>query len=233
MRLSAPRSALRQRVADLLIVALAFAVGAAALGAYATFRIWQVGSQDGRHHADAIVVLGTAQYNGRPSPALAARLDHAIELYLEGDAPWFITTGGNQPGDWTTEAEVGRKYAIAHGVPADAILFENTGGTTLESMGNVRALMDEHSLRSALFVSDRSHMLRVLRLAQDQGIEAYSSPTTTSPDDQGTSWWRGAAHELGGLVQYFLFEENVNAPDLSGIPASPGPSDGSRPSAGP
>jgi uncharacterized SAM-binding protein YcdF (DUF218 family) len=208
-------------------VAVAFALGGGAALAFATFRIWQVGNQDGRHHADAIVVLGTAQYNGKPSPALAARLDHAIALYLEGDAPWFITTGGNQPGDWTTEAEVGRKYAIAHGVPEAATLFENTGGTTLESMVNVRALMAAHGLRSALFVSDRSHMLRVLRLAQDQGIEAWSSPTTTSPDDVGAAWDKAALHELGGLAEYLLIEQDTTLPNL---PASPG--DASGPASG-
>jgi uncharacterized SAM-binding protein YcdF (DUF218 family) len=205
-------------------VALAFIVGGCALTAYATFRIWQVGSQDGRRHVDAIVVLGTAEYNGRPSPALAARLDHAILLYQEGDAPYLITTGGNQPGDWTTEAEVGRKYAIAHGVPANAILFENTGGTTLQSMKNVRSIMDAHGLKTALFVSDRSHMLRVLRQAQDQGIVGWSSPTETSPDDVGAAWFHAALHELGGMAEYLFSEQDTSVPDLVSSPAaSPAP----------
>ena len=206
----------RGRMRDLLTVIVAFALGGTLLTGWTTFRIWQVGNQDGRHGADAIVVLGTAQYNGRPSPALAARLDHAIALYLEGDAKWFITTGGNQPGDWTTEAEVGRKYAIAHGVPAAAILFENTGGTTYESMVNVRALMMAHGLRTALFVSDRSHMLRVLRLARDQGIVAWSSPTETSPDDVGSAWDKAAVHELGAMAEYLLTQQDVRIPDLPG-----------------
>jgi uncharacterized SAM-binding protein YcdF (DUF218 family) len=82
-----------------LLVALAFLLGGTLLTGYATLRIWQVGQQDGRRPVDAIVVLGAAQYNGRPSGALAARLDHAIELYKEGVAPYIITTGGNLPGD--------------------------------------------------------------------------------------------------------------------------------------
>jgi uncharacterized SAM-binding protein YcdF (DUF218 family) len=202
------------RLRDLLLVVVLFALGGGIGTAYATYRIWQVGGQDGRHQADAIVVLGTAQYNGRPSPALKARLDHAIELYLEGDARWFITTGGNQPGDWTTEAEVGRKYAIANGVPAAAILFENKGGTTYESMVSVRAIMAAHGLRSALFVSDRSHMLRVLRLAQDQGIAAWSSPTETSPDDAPGAWNKATLHELGALAQYLLTQQDMRVPNL-------------------
>jgi uncharacterized SAM-binding protein YcdF (DUF218 family) len=202
------------RLRDLLLVLVLFALGSGVATAYATLRIWQVGGHDGRHAADAIVVLGTAQYNGRPSPALQARLDHAIALYLEGDAPWFITTGGNQPGDWTTEAEVGRKYAIAHGVPAAAILYENKGGTTYESMVSVRAIMAAHGLRSALFVSDRSHMLRVLLLAKDQGIVAWSSPTETSPDDALGAWGKAALHEIGALAQYLLTQQDVRDPDL-------------------
>jgi uncharacterized SAM-binding protein YcdF (DUF218 family) len=225
-----PRPATRRpgwgsRFRDLLLVILLFALGSGIATAYATLRIWQVGGHDGRHQADAIVVLGTAQYNGRPSPALQARLDHAIALYLEGDAPWFITTGGNQPGDWTTEAEVGRKYAIAHGVPAAAILYENKGGTTYESMVSVRALMAAHGLSSALFVSDRSHMLRVLLLARDQGIVAWSSPTETSPDDALGAWDNAALHELGAMAQYLLTQQDVRVPDLpaGASPAAPSP----------
>ena len=196
------------RLRDLTLLALAFAVGSAAVVAYATFRIWEVGGQDSRHHADAIVVLGAAQYNGRPSAVLAARLDHAVELYKEGYAPWFVVTGGNLPGDRTTEAATERSYAIAHGVPASAILAEDTGSTTLESMQHVRAILTSHGLNSALFVSDRSHMLRVLRLAQDQDIEGWASPTETSPDDlDPTLRWDSTLHELGAFGLYFLIEQ--------------------------
>jgi uncharacterized SAM-binding protein YcdF (DUF218 family) len=198
----------------------AFCLGALALTAYTTFRIWQVGQQDGRRHVDAIVVLGAAQYNGRPSGALAARLDHAIELYKEGYAPYLITTGGNLPGDLTTEAETGRRYAIARGVPASAILFENTGRDTLESLQNVRAIFDEYGLHTALFVSDRSHMLRVLRLAQDQGIEAWASPTTTSPDDiEPDLVFNSMVHELGAMALY-AFVNDGSVPG-GGPPATP------------
>jgi uncharacterized SAM-binding protein YcdF (DUF218 family) len=203
----------KRRLGDLVLVALAFAVGSAAVVAYTTYRIWEVGGHDTRRHADAIVVLGAAQYNGRPSAVLAARLDHAIELYKEGDAPWFVVTGGKQPGDRTTEAATERAYAIANGVPASAILGETTGGTTLESMENVKAVFDEHGLKTAVFVSDRSHMLRVLRLAQDQDIDASASPTATSPDDLDPNLrWDSTLHELGAFALYFLVEESQDAP---------------------
>jgi uncharacterized SAM-binding protein YcdF (DUF218 family) len=198
---------LGRRVQDLLIVAIAFAMGGAALTAYTTFRIWQVGQQDGRRQVDAIVVLGAAQYNGRPSGALAARLDHAIELYNEGYAPYLITTGGNLPGDRYTEAQTGYNYATKHGVPGSAILMEQTGGTTLESLQNVKAIFDERGFHTALFVSDRSHMLRVLRVADDLGIEGYSSPTETSPDDLDANLrFKSMVHELGAMAQYVFLK---------------------------
>ena len=204
-----PRLTLGQRFRDLLLVALAFTLGATALLVGTTFRIWQVGQQDGRRHVDAIVVLGAAQYNGRPSGALAARLDHAIELYKEGDATYLITTGGNLPGDVYTEAQTGFIYAHKRGVPESAILMEDTGRSTLESIRNVRAIFEARGLRTALFVSDRSHMLRVLRLAQDQGIEAWASPTSTSPDDIDSDLvYTSMLHEVGAMGYYMLVAED-------------------------
>jgi uncharacterized SAM-binding protein YcdF (DUF218 family) len=215
------------RLFDLALVVLAFAVGSAALVAYTTYRIWEVGGHDNRRHADAIVVLGAAQYNGKPSAVLAARLDHAIELYNAGDAPWFIVTGGKLPGDRTTEAATGQEYAFRHLVPPWAILAEDTGSNTLESMQNVKAILTAHGLNSALFVSDRSHMLRVLRLAQDLGIEAWGSPTETSPDDIDPDLrWNSTLHELGAFGLYFLVEQSEHAPSAAGTPSvsSPVPS---------
>jgi uncharacterized SAM-binding protein YcdF (DUF218 family) len=207
-----PRLTLGERVRDLVLVGLVFILGAGALVGYTAFRIWQVGQQDGRRHVDAIVVLGTAQYNGHPSPSLAARLDHAIALYKEGDAPYLITTGGKLPGDWTTEAEAGRKYAMDRKIPDSAILMETAGRSTLESMQNVRVVMDAKGLRTALFVSDRTHMLRVLRLAQDQGIEGWSSPTESSPDYNGPATLRATFHELGATGLYLFVNQDVDLP---------------------
>jgi uncharacterized SAM-binding protein YcdF (DUF218 family) len=202
------RTRLGQRLADLAIVAAAFALGAGALVAYATYRIGDAGSHDNRRHVDAIVVLGAAQYDGRPSPILAARLDHAIDLYQQGYAPYLVVTGGKLAGDRFTEAAAGRSYAIARGVPDSAILAESTGGSTLESMRNVRDLFEAHGLHTAVFVSDRTHMLRVLRLAADLGIEGWGSPTATSPTDTDPALRsESTVHELGALGYYLFFEQ--------------------------
>jgi uncharacterized SAM-binding protein YcdF (DUF218 family) len=213
-----PRLTWGERLRDLLLILLVFTLGACTLTAYTTFRIWQVGQHDGRRQVDAIVVLGAAQYNGRPSPVLAARLDHAIELYKDGLAPYLVTTGGKLQGDRYTEAQTGYKYATARGVPASAILMEDTGRDTLESMVNVRAIFDAHSLHTALFVSDRSHMLRVLMLAADQGIQGWSSPTDTSPDDIDSDLIRNSmVHELGGVGSYMF---GMQDGDPAGLPAA-------------
>jgi uncharacterized SAM-binding protein YcdF (DUF218 family) len=184
------------------IVAIVLVLG------WATFRIWDVGNRDDQRPADAIVVLGAAQYNGRPSAILKARLDHAIDLYRAGVAPFLVVTGGKADGDTTTEAASARIYAIGRGVPASAILTENRGRTTLESLRGVAAVLDDHHLRAAIFVSDRSHMLRVLRIARDQGLAAYGSPTATSPSDSNLDdRLRATVHEIGGLALYFVTGE--------------------------
>ncbi|MDQ3388691.1 MAG: YdcF family protein [Gemmatimonadota bacterium] len=143
--------------------------------------IFVYGRMDGARPAGAIVVLGAAQYNGRPSPVLEARLSHAIELYRRGVADTLIMTGGTAPGDTVSEAMVGKRYAARHGVPAGAILTEERGLTSLESMQAVAGLMEGHDLRSAVLVSDPFHMLRLRLLALRVGIRANTSPTRTSP----------------------------------------------------
>lgn len=192
----------------LVRLTLAAIIAAAVVGAWTSYRIWDVGQRDERRPADAIVVLGAAQYNGRPSAILKARLEHAIDLYEAGLARHLVVTGGKADGDITTEAASARAYALSHGVPASAVLAEDRGRTTLESLRGVAAIMRDHGLTSAVFVSDRSHMLRVLRIARDQGIRAWGSPTTTSPNDSSLiDWLRAGRHEIGGLALYFLTGE--------------------------
>jgi uncharacterized SAM-binding protein YcdF (DUF218 family) len=185
---------------------LAAAAGTFIVASYTTFRIWDQGLRDDSRPADAIVVLGAAQYNGTPSPLFRARLDHAIELYRAGIAPILVVTGGKgREGDFTTEAETAMAYAVAHDVPASAILVETRGRNTLESLRAVGAMLRDKELHAAVFVSDRSHMLRVLRMARDQGIDAYGSPTTTSPTESSFSEQaKDTIHEIGGLAVYFL-----------------------------
>ena len=191
-------------VARLLLAAVA---GTVVVGLYTTYRIWDQGSRDEARSADAIVVLGAAHWNGLPSPLFQRRIDHAIRLYDEGIAPLFIVTGGKGlEGDVTTEAEAAAAYAMAHGVPEAAILVENRGRNTLESLRSVGSMLRERNLDSAVFVSDQTHMLRVLRMARDQGVTAYGSPTTTTSIEASNlrTQARDTLHEIGGLVLYFL-----------------------------
>jgi uncharacterized SAM-binding protein YcdF (DUF218 family) len=145
----------------------------------ASIHLW--GRRSETPKSDAIVVLGAAQYDGRPSPVLKARLDHAIALYERGVAPVIIMTGGQAPGDTVSEAVVSRRYAIRNGVPAGAILTERGGMTTVESMEAVSRLMGTRDMRTAVLVSDPFHMLRLKLLARQVGIRGYTSPTRTSP----------------------------------------------------
>lgn len=134
--------------------------------------------------ADTILVLGAAQYNGRPSPVLKARLDHAVSLYRQGYSGRLVMTGGVGAGDTLSEGEVARRYAIAQGVPDTVILVEREGVTSAESMANAAELMQAHGLVSALIVSDSYHMLRLELLARRLGIRPYRAPTPSAPIDR-------------------------------------------------
>jgi uncharacterized SAM-binding protein YcdF (DUF218 family) len=192
-------------VGDVMRVIFAGGLVVALAAGFATVRIWQQGATDERRPVDAIVVLGAAQYDGRPSPVFEARLEHAVALWRDGVAPWFVVTGGKLAGDRTTEASVAREYAIANGVPENAIFGEDEAHNTLDSLAAVAGRMQERGLETAVIVSDPTHMLRALRIAGDLGLEAWGSPTTTSPiaaDPIRTA--RATLHELGALGLYFL-----------------------------
>ena len=188
---------------------LAGLIAGTAIAGYAAYRIWDQGNRDERPPTDAIVVMGAAQYDGRPSPVFAARLDHAIDLFHEGVAPHLIVTGGKQEGDRTTEAASARIYAVQHDVPDEAIISEDQSRTTLQSIRGVAALMRDEGFESAIFVSDPSHMLRVLRMASDEGITAYGSPTRSSPLERDVVRRLDAiVHEIGALAFYFISGES-------------------------
>jgi uncharacterized SAM-binding protein YcdF (DUF218 family) len=140
-----------------------------------------VSQQDQRRPVDAIVVLGAAQYNGRPSPVLRARLDHALGLYREGLAPLIVVTGGVGKGDTTSEAIVGRRYLMAHEVPARAVVAQPEGRTTMASMTAVAAWLRSRGHERVLLVSDPFHMFRLRLEARRTRLEAYTSPTESSP----------------------------------------------------
>ena len=139
------------------------------------------GSRDMAKPSDAIVVLGAAQYAGRPSPVLKARLDHAIKLWNRGLARKLVLTGGRGTGDTISEAAVGRRYVMRAGVSDSAILLENEGRTTSASLQAVAGIMKQQRLEKAILVSDPFHMLRLQILARQFGFSSVTSPTQTSP----------------------------------------------------
>ncbi|MHB8644323.1 MAG: YdcF family protein [Thermomicrobiales bacterium] len=165
----------------------------------------QAGRDEARP-ADAIVVLGAAQWDGKPSPVLQARLDHAYDLYAAGLAPKVIVTGGVGVGDSFSEGEVARQYLLQKGVPAVAVLTENRGRTSYESMQGAALLMQRNGWHSALLVSDPFHMYRLKRMATDFGVQAATSPTRTSPIRAGSNEERRyMAREVASLADYLLF----------------------------
>ncbi len=131
--------------------------------------------------ADAIVVLGTAQWDGRPSTTFQARLDHALDLYRSGYAPVVVLTGGVAEGDQYSEADVGRNYLREQGVPDNALISAPEGQTSVESLRAAYELMVGRSIQTVLLVSDPFHMFRVKRMAEDLGLKPLASPTWTSP----------------------------------------------------
>ena len=131
--------------------------------------------------ADAIVVLGAAQYNGRPSPVLRARLDHAAMLYQRGFAPTILVTGGVGAGDTLNEANVGRDYLLRLGMPDEAVIPLAGGHDTFTSLKQVQNWFAGRESRRVLLVSDGFHMLRVQIIARRLGLTPYTSPATGSP----------------------------------------------------
>ena len=140
-----------------------------------------VSQQDQRQPADAIVVLGAAQYNGRPSPVFRARLDHALQLYREGLAPRLVVTGGVGRGDTMSEATVARHYLLNRRVPPEAVVSQPQGRSTQASMTAVAGWLEAAHLRRVILVSDPFHMFRLRLEARRTGLEAYTSPTDSSP----------------------------------------------------
>ena len=167
------------RRAARVVLGLALLAVAAFLSAFIV--VLTTATVDERRPADAIVVLGAAQYNGRPSPVLQARLDHALKLYRADLAPRVVVTGGVGRGDVESEATVGKRYLTARGVPASAIVLEPEGRSTGESMTAVAEWASKTKVKTVILVSDPFHMARLRAEARRTGITAYLSPTTTSP----------------------------------------------------
>lgn len=194
-----PRSYFRMTGAVVGVVLIAWVVS--------MVMVERAGRRDEAQEADAIVVLGAAQYVGRPSPVLRARVDHAVSLWKRGLAPTLILTGGTGVGDTTSEAAVARKYAMSRGVPDRAIVVEIKGRTTSESMRAVARIMDDREQHSVILVSDPFHMLRLSILARRFGLEPYTSPTRTSPiTSNREEHWKYMVSESVKVPLAYIFE---------------------------
>lgn len=147
--------------------------------------------------ADAIIVLGAAEYRGRPSPVLEARLNHALWLYLKGMAPHIITTGGAGGDPMFTEGSVGRAYLTRRGVPAEAISVEGEGESTAYSVTAVAEIMERMDLHSAIVVSDGYHIYRVKKMLQSRGVKVYGSPRPSVPPEGWREKWLYFRQSIG------------------------------------
>lgn len=183
-------------------VGLAALVLLAALYLAGTFvQVWQASGEDAARPAEAIVVLGAAQYNGRPSPALQQRLDHALELYQAGLAPVVVVTGGRQAGDRFTEATAGYNYLRSRGVPDAAIRKEVQGHTTYESLAAVARFLRTEDLTDVVLVSSPAHSKRLADVASDVGLQAAISPADGDPTPRALIK-ETVAVSVGRLVGY-------------------------------
>ncbi|WP_081865881.1 YdcF family protein [Blastococcus sp. URHD0036] len=203
---------MRVRIGSLVVrlVGAAF-LAVLLLVASTALAIWWTARQDSRPTSDAIVVLGSAQYNGVPSSIFEARLEHALRLYEEGVAPVIVTVGGKADGDQFSEAEAGAQYLAENGdVPGEALLAVEEGGDTLESMRAVGRVFDEQGWESAVLVTDPWHAMRAERMAEDAGIEAESSPTRQGPAVQTrATQFRYIMRETAAYLLYRVTGESV------------------------
>ncbi|HIY70649.1 MAG TPA: YdcF family protein [Candidatus Luteimonas excrementigallinarum] len=171
----------------------------------AAYIAW-TGARDEAGPAEAIIVLGAAAYDARPSPVFEQRIVHGIHLHEQGLAGWLIFTGGfGGEGARFAESEVARRYAIEHGVPEDRILIETVSRTTRENLEQAAMLMRERDMRRAIVVSDPLHMARALRLARGEGIEALGSATPTTRFRSLESRWQFLLREV-----YFFHRDRWN-----------------------
>jgi uncharacterized SAM-binding protein YcdF (DUF218 family) len=174
------------------------------LAAVATWIVW-VGQRDQAGPADAIIVLGAAAYDARPSPVFQERIRHGLDLYRRGYAPVLLFTGGYGGSRARfSESQVARRYALQQGIPESAILIESVSRTTRENLLQARQLMQERGLHRAIVVSDPLHMARALRLSRELGIDAVGSPTPSTRFRTVQTQWRFLLQEV-----YFFHRDLV------------------------
>jgi len=168
--------------------------------AFLSVRIQQQSAREEAHPADVILVLGAAEYHGRPSPVLRARLDHALMLYQKQLAPRIMTTGGAGGDPVFTEGGVGRSYLISHGVPSEAIVVETEGETTVHSIALAVEILRRMGLTSVIVVSDGYHIYRVKEMLKAEGLQAYGSPREEQQPDSLREHWNYIKQAIGYLL---------------------------------
>jgi uncharacterized SAM-binding protein YcdF (DUF218 family) len=170
------------------------------------FQVWRAARSNDERRSQAIIVLGAAQYNGRPSPDFKARLDHAAGLYHRQVAPIVVVTGGKQPGDRFTESAAGADYLHRRGVPDTSIERESTSHNSFESLAASGRFLRPQRIRRVVLVSDPFHSLRIQLIAGEVGLDAVTSPTATSPIRGLSEWGRFASEAFGvGFGRIFGF----------------------------
>ena len=174
-------------------------------------QVWNTGRSADRQPVGAIVVLGAAQYDGRPSPQLQARLDHALELWNLNLASYIVVTGGKQEGDRFTEAAASRKYFESSGVASDLIFEENSGTTTYASLFAVSQVVRDLEIDRVLIVSDPFHLLRAKLIANEVGLDASSSSTRTSVIQGGDAFRRNLQEAVGVAIGRIVGFQRVDS----------------------
>jgi len=191
----------RGRVGGRLLarVALIIVIGAVAWTGWVYGQIRYYAGRDEAQAADAIAVFGAAEYDGRPSPVLRARLDHALDLYGRKLAPLIITLGGGDPADRHSEGGVGHDYLLAHGVPETAIIAETQSDNTEESARRLAAIARTNHLNRVIVVSDGTHLFRIHALCEQVGLKVYTSPR---PVGKSISWLEAFSRMAHEVISY-------------------------------
>lgn len=189
----------------ILRLGLFVALGLAGYLLYIAHQIYEQSTIDEARPADLIIVMGAAEYRGKPSPVLRARLDHALDLFRRKLAPRILTTGGAGGDPVFTEGEVGRDYLVRNGVPSEAILLEDEGESTIHSIAAAAEIMRRTNLQSCIVVSDGYHIYRVKKMLQFQGLDVFGSPRPFEP--KGT--WRETWLYLRQAIGYSLWQVGI------------------------
>jgi uncharacterized SAM-binding protein YcdF (DUF218 family) len=185
-------------------------IAGAAIAGIVVWVLWVDGQiryyahRDEARPADAIAVFGAAEYDGRPSPVLRARLDHGLELYQRGLAPLIITLGGGDPADLHSEGGVGHDYLLAHGVPERAIIAETESDNTEQSAQRLAVIARANGLRSIDVVSDGSHLFRIHAICEHDGLDVYTSPRPEGRSIPESERIKRLMHEIGSYTAWRL-----------------------------